>query len=358
MRNRSSFLVGLAGIGIGVVIALRLLVPADWDPTVFSAFGIEAVETTEYAESKLERPVLVRNGQGHDGKFFFVQANDPWILEPQENASVLDRPVYRSQRMLYPMFAGGLGLFAPEVILWALVLINVLMLGAGSWAVARIARRHGVSEWLGLAFALNPGLLSELFIDGAGITAFALAALGAWALEEERIPVAALAFAGAALTREAMAIFIAFIVLIWFIRRRTVVWKLWVPGALAVVGWAAYARMRIDLPFGTDQVQELTSVPFSGLVDAITSGIGSAFDLLIIGVFVALMIIVPYRALKSDVYLTWGAVGFALLAPFLTLQVWQKSFDISRALAPLVTAFVLEMFVASRRKSLEGPSTG
>ncbi len=55
----------------------------------------------------------------------------------------------------------------------------------------------------------------------------------------------------------------------------------------------------------------------------------------------------------AGLYLTWGAVGFSFVAPFLTVQVWQQPFDISRALAPLVTAFVLEMFVASRRKSLE-----
>ncbi len=353
MRDRSSIRLFLAGSGIGLVLALRLLVPAGWDPSVFAAFGENAVETTEYAENALGRPVLTRDNQGHDGKFFFVQANDPWIVDPEENAVVLERPVYTSQRMLYPMLAGGLGFFAPEVILWALVLTNVLMLGAGSWAVAGIARQHGVTEWLGLAFALNVGLARELFIDGAGIAAFALAALGAWALEEERIPLAAFAFTGAALTREVMAIFIAFVVLIWFARRRAIVWRLWVPGALAVVGWAAYVRIRIDLPFGTDQVQELTVVPFSGLAEALTSGNGDALDLLAMGVFVVLMILVPYRAWKSDVYLTWGAVGFAFLGPFLTLQVWQESFDISRALAPLVTVFVVEMFMARRRKTLD-----
>ena len=356
MRIHPAVRVFLVAIGIGVVLALRLLVPADWDPSVFAAFGEDAVEINDYAESKLGRTILTRNGLGHDGKFFFVQANDPWIVDPEENAAVLDRPVYRSQRMLYPMFAGGLGFFAPEVVLWALVLINVLMLGAGSWAVAAIARKHGISEWFGLAFALNIGLFSELFLDGAGITAFALAALGAWALEDERLPLAALVLTGAALTREVMAIFLAFIVFMWFIRKRTIVWKLWVPGALAVVGWAVYVRLRIDLPTGADQVQELTAIPFSGLVEALTSGRADVADYLVIGVFVALIVLVPVRAWKSDVYMTWGAVGFAFLAPFLTLQVWQKSFDISRALAPLVTVFVIETFLARKRKSLKSSS--
>jgi hypothetical protein len=69
-------------------------------------------------------------------------------------------------------------------------------------------------------------------------------------------------------------------------------------------------------------------------------------------IFICLIILVPLRAWKSDVYLTWGAVGFAVLAPFLTVYVWQKSFDISRALAPLVTAFLIE-FALARKRSRE-----
>jgi hypothetical protein len=67
-------------------------------------------------------------------------------------------------------------------------------------------------------------------------------------------------------------------------------------------------------------------------------------------IFVFLLVLVPVRAWKSEVYLTWGAVGFAVLAPFLTIYVWQKSFDISRALAPLVTAFLIEFAIARRQK--------
>jgi hypothetical protein len=71
----------------------------------------------------------------------------------------------------------------------------------------------------------------------------------------------------------------------------------------------------------------------------------------------ALMVVVSVRAWKSEVYLTWGAVGFAVLAPFLTIYVWQKSYDISRALAPLVTAFLIE-FAIARRRLIETSSLG
>lgn len=344
----------VAGLVIGGLAAMRLLMVAGWDPTVFAAFGEEATEITEYAEERLGRDVILRAGQGHDGKYFFVQANDPLVLEPAENVAVIDRPIYRSQRMLFPLLGGGAGLFPPETILWGLVTLNVLALGVGTWAVSKIAARHGVSAGVGLAFGLNFGLLSELFIDGAGAVAFALAALGAWALEDDRSGWAAAAFVGAALTREVMVLFIGFIALMWLVRRKHIPWAFTAPAAVAIVAWAIYLRLRIDLEPALDQVQEITLIPFSGVWAALTSGQAELADYLVIGVLLCLMVVVPYRAWRSDVYLSWGAIGFAFVAPFLTQQVWQKSFDISRALAPLLTVFVLEVFI-SRRRRMVGP---
>ncbi|MBW3590200.1 MAG: hypothetical protein KY429_12380 [Actinobacteria bacterium] len=343
------------GVGVGALIiatlaALRLLVVFDMDPTVFTAFGDETTATTQYGEEKLGREVLTRPPLGHDGKFFFVQANDPWLLNPEENAEILDRPIYRSQRMLYPVLAGGFGIFPARIIVWALPVVNVMMFAVGSGFLAAISLKHGGPAWAGYAFTLNIGLLSELFIDGAGILAFALACVGAWALEEERTPLAAMAFAGAALTREVMAVFIAAVAVFWLIRRRVIPWAVSLPAAIAILAWASYLRLRIDVDPGVDQVRELTLIPFSGLIQALTSGMAVFSDYLIIAVFLLLLFTVPYRAWRSRVYFSWGAVGFAALAPFLTEFVWLKSFDISRALAPLFTVFLLEFLLGRARR--------
>ena len=95
------------------------------------------------------------------------------------NAVVLDRPLYRSQRMFYPLQAGGLGLFSAEGVVWGLLVVNVIAMGLGTWAVAVLAVEMGLSSWWGLAFLLNIGLVSELNIGGAGIVA-AAAALVPW----------------------------------------------------------------------------------------------------------------------------------------------------------------------------------
>jgi len=337
---------------LAVAASLRLLSVSDWDPTAFTAFGEDAVEITEYAETKLGREVKTRILQGHDGKYFFVQANDPLVLEPEENATVIDRALYRSQRMFYPLLAGGAGLFSAQVIVWTLILINIVGLAVGSWAVGQIAVRHGLSAWWGLGFVVNVGLLSELYIDGAGILAFALVCLGALALEDGRPGWAAAAFAAGALTREVMLAFVGFVALFWLIRRRKIPWLVALPAALAVLVWGIYLRLRIVPEPDVNQVQEITLIPFSGFIEAVTNGMSGIGDFLLMFIVMCLIVLVPLRAWKSDVYLTWGAVGFAVLAPFLTVFVWQKSFDISRALAPLVTAFLIE-FALARKRSRE-----
>ena len=91
----------------------------------------------------------MRGDLGHDGRFFFVQGNDPWVLEPEVNAVVLDRPLYRSQRMFYPLLAGGFGLFSPEGVVWGLLVVNVIAMGLGTWAVAVLAVEMGLSSWSG-----------------------------------------------------------------------------------------------------------------------------------------------------------------------------------------------------------------
>jgi hypothetical protein len=292
---------------------------------------------------------MTREFLGHDGRFFFVQANDPLLLDPDKNAVILDRPLYRSQRMLYPMLTGGGGLFSAEAIVWTLIAVNVLALAAGSWAVGSIAAKHGLSPWWGLAFLFNAGLLSDLYLSGAGILAMALACLGALALEEDRSALAGAAFAGAALTREAMLLFVGSLAIVWLIRKRKVPWLIAAPAGLSVVVWAVYIRLRIPSDPAIDQIQELTLLPFSGLFEAVTSGRAELADHLVIVLFLWLMVWVPLRASKSESYLTWGAAGFAVLAPFLTVFVWQRSFDISRALAPLVTAVLIEFAIARQR---------
>jgi hypothetical protein len=342
-----AIVVGLVGLTLASLLAVRVLASVEWDPTIFTAFGEEATPTREYAEERLGE-VFLRPAQGHDGKFFFVQANDPWVVDPEINAQVLDRPLYRSQRMLYPVLAGGAGAFGPEAVVWAMILVNVVAMGIGTWVTAKIAMEMGGSPWWGLAFALNLGFISEVNIGGAGVVAAAAAFAAVLMFMKDRIVVGVGMLAIAALAREAMLIAVAGTALwLWLDKRRKLaVTTALVPG-LAVVAWAAYLRMRIGEGTVTAEVQEI-GWPFAGFVQAIQSWLDDPIDLAVGIAMIILFLLFTRRVLIGKHLVGWAFLGFVLLGIAFTEQVWHSYFDITRAVAPISTSFVLLVFLGSR----------
>ncbi len=344
--GRSAVVVGVVATLLSSLMAVRVLSDVSWDPTIFVAFGEDAAPTTEYAEERLGE-VYLRPSQGHDGKFFFVQANDPWVLEPDINARVLDRPLYRSQRMLYPVLAGGFGLFGPQIIVWAMLVVNLFAMGLGSGAVARIAEEMGGSPWWGLAFVLNIGFFSEVNIGGAGVLA-AVAAFGAVLMfMRERVAMGIGLLVVAVLAREAMLIAAAGIALwLWLDRRRkTAMTVAAVPGLVAVA-WAVYLRLRIGEGTVAAEVQEI-GWPFVGFIEGFASWIGKPLDLIVGVAMLILFALFARRVLISRHVVGWAFLGFVALGVVFTEQVWRSYFDITRAVAPIITSFVLLVFVES-----------
>ena len=347
----------VASVLISAAVVSNSLAANNWDPSVFIGFGDEAADTRAYGE-ELFGEIVLRDLQGHDGKFFFVQAIDPWLLDPSTSSALLEPPVYRSQRVLYPMLAGGLGLLGPEQIVWSLVLVNILGLALGTLAASRLARRFGGSEWWGLAFALNFGLLFDLQNDGAGIIA---ACLGMWAvlmLYQERYGWAIAFLAGAVLTREVMAVTVAGAAAWhWFEgRRRWALSTAALPG-LVLVGWVVYVTARL----GPDESSVgAFSPPFVGLVRAIPHWLESPATLVIGASVLFLMIIYTVRWARSPTALGWSFIGFVAIGLTMSERVWREPFDFARALAPLITAAILIIFVeqSSRTRSLDSAVTG
>jgi len=343
----AAFVVGLTGLLVAGVLAARVLSEFDWDPTIFVAFGEEATPTREYAEERLG-DVFLRPEQGHDGKFFFVQANDPWVMDAKENASVLDLPHYRSQRMFYPLLAGGAGALAPETIVWSMLIVNLIAMGAGTWAVAQIAQSLGGSAWWGLAFALNLGFMNEVNIGGGGVVAGAAAFWGVAMLVRGHTGWGIVALTISALSRESMLL-VAAGIFIHFWRRGERKLALLVGAIpLAAVGvWAAYLRLMIEGGRGPETAGAL-SFPFAGVLEALELWIRDPFDFLIGATIVLMLALFVRRVLVADHILGWAFVLFVPLAVVLSRLVWQNYFDLTRAIAPVITAFVLLALLGGR----------
>lgn len=349
-RQYKTAIVVLVALAITAGLAARILSDFGWDATAFVGFGEDAAAIREYAEHRLGEVVL-RQAAGHDGKFFFIQANDPWVTDPGERTELFDYPVHRSRRMLYPLLAGGLGLFGPGVIVWSLLVSNVVWMAIGTWGTARLARALGGSPWWGLAFSLNIGLIFTLIIDGAGIMALAL---GIWAvalLYEERFTPAVTLLAASALTRESMLV-CAIGVAAWMWsrgRRRHALVALGIP-TVALGFWEAYLRLRLGPDPG---LPGSFGLPFAGLGTAVSQWwqrpIVMAFGVCL----VILAILLVRRWWVGRSLLSWAFIGFVPLGTMFTAAIWTEFFDFTRVLAPLLTASILVVFVEDRQAAVD-----
>lgn len=344
-RNPKTIVVAVVTLVLMGGLTLRLLSDLGWDASAFVGFGEDATPTREYAEDRLG-DVFLRPSQGHDGKFFFVQANDPWVLEPEANGEVLDFPVHRSRRMLYPLVAGGFGHFGPEATVWGLLIANVIAMAFGAWGTARLAISLGGSPWWGLAFTLNIGLIFALIIDAAGIFALAFAVWALALLYEGRFGLAVASLTGAVMSREVMVL-CALGVGAWLWtkgRRRHALYAFGVPAVVFGL-WEIYLRFRLGADTGD---RESLGLPFVGVVRAAgewwQEPLTLAFGLCVLAL--AGFYLVRFWVGRS--LLGWAFVGFLPLASLMTAEIWTEFFDFSRALAPLLTASILLVFVEGR----------
>lgn len=338
------WLVGVIGLSIVVVLALRVLIPNGMDPTAFVAFGDQSPIQTPYGR-RLLGDVTTRHGGGHDGQSFFIQANDPWYLDPEEHAALLDRPIYRAQRMLFPMIAGGFGLFPPTTVAWAMLVTNLLALAIGAFLAAKLAAEWGGPPWLGLWVPLNVGLLFELDIGGSGILAYTCCLAALSALLRERIWLASVLFAAGALSRETMVAFAVGVFFLWWLERRRALWPIvLIPlGTMAV--WDAYIWIRLQGIPGVGGGTGAFGPPFLGAVEASRSWIAEPLDLFLSILFIAVVVAFVPLALRGRLPISWGALPFAVLAIVLSVNVWREPFNSARAIAPIFTALPVSILL-------------
>lgn len=338
--RRVAITMGLIGALVAIFLVGRILAENDFNPTVTIKFGEVFTEQNQYAEVMLDDLVLAPMA-GHDGKFFFSQAMDPFYLEPDVHAVYLDRPTYRAQRMAYPTLASLGGTLPAEATAWGLIVVNVIAMGVGTAFTSLVALEMGLSRWFGLAFLLNPGMIVDLTIDGAGIVALAAMVAAVYFVLRESLWSAAVALSIAALSRETMLIAaVGLAAFVWYKKRRTP-WALSLPFA-AVAGWWVYVHWRLQ--DGVLQDTQALGLPFVGFVRAFQGWVStpdSTVDLVVGCVLLLASVLVLWRSVKTPTALGWAAAGFALLGVMLSEPVWERWFDSTRALAPVLTAYIL-----------------
>jgi hypothetical protein len=262
-----------AAIAVGAAICFvlfRLEFFAHGDLTRFIDAGNSFVNPT-----RAPKNLHIVPGSGYDGEFYYRLALDPANLHRTAFGITFDN-ASRVQRIMYSAIAwlvSGAG--RVSAVPWALVIVNVLGLGALGWLggmVAKDAKRHAV--W-GLLVAGYFGFLFTLGRDLTEITAASFLLAGIVALRRERPILAGFLLAAAALSREtvlAFSVAIGIVAVVDIARRhrrpgrKDAAWL--IPGSIfviwQVVGWSNYGV----LPMRADARDNLR-FPFSAMFGAI-----------------------------------------------------------------------------------------
>jgi hypothetical protein len=339
----------------------RLVLAAHGDVTRFVMAGSRFADP-----SRLPAGLRVMPGSGYDGQFYYRLALDPANLVSRAFGIRLDSP-FRLQRIGYPALAWVVSAGQPGLVPWALLVVNLIGLGAVGWLGGRLARDvHRHPMW-GLVPAGFCGLLYALGHDLTEITEYAFLLGALLALRDRRSLLAALGLTAAVLTRETAVVTVVavgVVRLVALLRHRARPGTADLPWALPLVVFATWQLICWTvvgvLPLTNGTGYNL-SLPFAGLwlslpgwIDALPSFSGW----LRLAQFAALSSLVLFAAsaLRGSAAPAHEKLAFsllALLAPTLSVAVWATGGDF-RTQADLY--LLSSIVVLSSRRRLHVPA--
>ncbi len=289
------------------------------------------------------------SAEGYDGQFVYYIARDPLNA-----ASLIDVPAYRYQRILLPLLAMPFG-----GSVWALLIIGLVALGAGTAALEAHLRLFNVSRWYALGYALSLGVLGSARLSLPEPLAYGLCAGGAYLIARERHLAGAVLFALAAFAKETALVFAAGYGFHYLLSRDlhravTLAAVTLIPFAIwqgVLFAWLGSA----GVGSGGAGATGFSPVPFGGVADILLVGGAELFGvfLLLLGPFVLLptlwglwRAVRDVRAPNWTLYTTVLLVNAAIML-FVPFSTYREPLGILRFIVGLQLAVIL--YAGSRR---------
>lgn len=350
-----------------LLIGARVGLPDEVDPIAPFTVGYIWEIGPALEERGVQLPEVLAH-DGYDGQWFLGQAYDPLLFT--DMASTFDTPRYRSIRVLMPATGWVLAAGQAPLVPYTLLLIEILAVGLGCAACARIVAAYGRSRWWGAGFAVIPGVLIGVGYGTAEPLGLALAALGISLALRRRYGWAGLAFAGSALTKEtylAFAVgFAAWLVVQAYVTgsRRLVAPAaiLVLPGTVLLAGWWLYVHASLaSLPpeenYGTFERFQPPPVGWVQVIGTILRGDYPPFHgfsrghesvlILTLAILVAALAYTLKLRQSALAYLAFGQGLFGLIIAGFLLERFASA---QRALAPAVLATGLFLITVRRER--------
>jgi hypothetical protein len=299
------------------------------------------VPTFQQIRKILGPDAVVAGDFSHDGREFWVLAQDPLLLKPQRDINLLDRPVYRAARIAYPAAAAPWGLLGEKALLVGLLITNLIVIALGAYFACLIALHVRAPPMACVFFVASPVVALAMLLDLSDGMSLAALVVSVYLFMRGRIGWATAAGVVAVLAKQpALLPMIALAVSTPLLSRRRRLFYVAVPIA-ALVLWMLYAILRLGT--SGSSVVEFT-LPFFGYIHAIPGWLHHRLwsdGAVGLGLVPAAGIVIFAWWRKRTPLLT-AALPFAVIVPFLSFPVLFTAINSLRAFGPAITFFGID----------------
>jgi hypothetical protein len=355
---------GLPPLALAVLVTAAYAAYVVWrlrgtggDPSFFVIAGPLATDPRATLPNLYVHPA----GTTYDGQFFYRLALEPWTHAQTAHGIALDEPAYRQQRILYPLLAWAISGGQWQLTPVALIVTNLVAVGALAYAAAALAAHLGRHVFAALLVPLYPGYLVTISRDLAELTEAALMVAGVALLARRRYAWAGAALTAGMLAKETLLVVPIAGIVVWIWRRVRGQHDLgaplgvWAAPIVAYVVWSAILAVRWGTT-GFSQGSVNFGPPFQALEQRLGAlGVGTNAWSEYLGEWerLGLLVAVPLAALAVRPWrLTVGSILivacglYAAAASLYTTFVWRDEYAYLRALHELELCAALALLAA------------
>lgn len=274
-------------------------------------------------------PMTVVRGLGHDGKYHYLMARQPWFWCADPNTiAVIEDPAYRYGRPLFSILAGFGGILPPRATMAAMIAIQLLSGGLYLSALVWIARTYRLPTSFVVIGMLNPGIYSSAVMLTCDLPALALALTGVVCWQSRRNALAILLYGAAVFTKEYYAIVPLGLAMSLAMQRRPIAFVVGVTPLLPVFLW----RFALWQVFGAGSGEGNFSWPGQGFAVAAANWRYDA-ALGALALFLVALCLIG-SVLPVPPLVRWQCFLWAMLALLASRLVWSAPADLFRVLCP------------------------
>jgi len=322
-----------------IVYVAYVLAQNDGDPLALVTLG------TQFSEGV---PADQDGSEGYDGQFVYYIARDP-----SSAAQYIDAPAYRFQRILLPALGMALSFGQASLIPFALLIVNLISLAAGTALLERLLVERGVSRWYAIGYGLALGTFGAVRLSLPEPLAYALALGGVALALRDRWLLSAALFALAGLAKETTFIVAAGIGVYLLYRRQ---WRdALIFGVVSLLPFIIWQWILVQhfgemgIGSGGAMATPFEIVPFMGVIRILTEGGAAVF-----GALMAILlpfVLIPtlwalyrvWRDIRSREFTIYTALlaVTALIMLFVPFSTYREPIGILRFIVGLQTAVIL-----------------